>query len=72
MPESAVSSLLAVDAWADGNVGRSPCPGCGSTRFSSWTWVPVDGLKVLTHDGDLICPGDPTFGALAAPVAVAA
>ncbi|MFG2633423.1 hypothetical protein ACGFX8_05565 [Streptomyces sp. NPDC048362] len=22
----------------------------------------IDGLRVLTHDGDLICPNDRTFG----------
>jgi hypothetical protein len=25
----------------------------------------VDGLSVLTHDGDRICPADPTFGSSA-------
>lgn len=45
-------------------LARPACPGCGSDRFPLWTRVPVDGLMVLTHDGDLICPGDPTFGGL--------
>ncbi|WP_274913028.1 hypothetical protein [Streptomyces sp. WZ-12] len=53
--------------WADADAGRAPCPGCGSRRFPSWTRVRVDEVEVLTHDGDVICPGDPTFGALAGP-----
>ncbi|MEU6418447.1 hypothetical protein [Streptomyces spiralis] len=43
-----------------------PCPGC-LTHAPRWTRVRIDGLRVLTHDGDLICPADPTFGALIAP-----
>lgn len=46
------------------------CPGCGG-QFPLWTRVPVDGIAVLTHDGDLICPGDPTFGMLAGPAPLA-
>ncbi|MFF4040666.1 hypothetical protein [Streptomyces sp. NPDC001816] len=42
------------------------CPGC-RTRAPRWAWVSVDGLRVLTHDGDVICPADPTFGAPAVP-----
>ncbi|MGW0632616.1 hypothetical protein [Streptomyces sp. NPDC002758] len=42
------------------------CPLC-QANAPRWTWVPVDGLRVLTHDGDVICPADPTFGALARP-----
>ncbi|MFI6354668.1 hypothetical protein ACIBJF_18895 [Streptomyces sp. NPDC050743] len=38
------------------------CPGCRAYA-PGWVRVPVDGLSVLTHDGDLICPADPTFGA---------
>ncbi|MGI5138567.1 hypothetical protein [Streptomyces sp. CA-106110] len=41
------------------------CPGCRA-HAPGWDRVPVDGLRVLTHDGDLICPADPTFGASAA------
>ncbi|MEU6062935.1 hypothetical protein ABZ864_00125 [Streptomyces sp. NPDC047082] len=39
------------------------CPGC-RTHAPRWTWVRIDGLRVLTHDGDVICPADPTFGGL--------
>ncbi|WP_156721344.1 hypothetical protein [Streptomyces apocyni] len=53
--------------WADVDTGRVPCPGCASDRFPSWTFVQADGLRVLTHDGNTICPGDPTFGALTGP-----
>ncbi|MER6130751.1 hypothetical protein [Streptomyces sp. NPDC001815] len=43
-------------------VGRSSaCPGCGVFAIG-WTRVDVDGLSILTHDGDLICPNDATFG----------
>lgn len=51
---------------------RSPCPGCGE-HAPRWTWVRVDGLRVLTHDGDVICPCDRSFGYTApqpAPVLV--
>lgn len=41
--------------------GRARCPGCRG-QFPSWTWTKVDGLMVLTHDGDRICPGDRSFG----------
>ncbi|MER6451220.1 hypothetical protein ABT270_01015 [Streptomyces sp900105245] len=49
------------------------CPGC-RTHALRWVWVRVDGMRVLTHDGDAICPADPTFGALtvSAPTPVAA
>ncbi|MEV0441069.1 hypothetical protein AB0I46_19250 [Streptomyces spectabilis] len=47
--------------------GRPACPGCGSDRFANWTRIQVDGIEVLTHDGDLICPGDPAFGGLTGP-----
>ncbi|MGW5463351.1 hypothetical protein [Streptomyces sp. NPDC003996] len=40
------------------------CPGCRA-HAPRWTWVAVDGLRVLTHDGDVICPADHSFGALA-------
>jgi hypothetical protein len=43
-----------------------PCPGC-HVHAPRWTWVRIDGLSVLTHDGDVICPADATFGALARP-----
>jgi hypothetical protein len=55
-------SLFAVDVWADGNKGRGPCPGCAG-HFPLWSRVLVnDDFVVLTHDGDVICPADPTFG----------
>ncbi|MEU8752371.1 hypothetical protein AB0C88_18005 [Streptomyces chartreusis] len=49
------------------------CPGC-RTHAPRWAWVSIDGLRVLTHDGDVICPVDRTFGALLGvePVGVAA
>ncbi|MGW1915666.1 hypothetical protein ACWCQS_34285 [Streptomyces sp. NPDC002076] len=37
------------------------CPGC-CAHAPGWARVSVDGLSVLTHDGDLICPDDPNFG----------
>ncbi|GAB2327579.1 hypothetical protein [Streptomyces albogriseolus] len=40
------------------------CPGCRA-HVPGWVRVPVDGMNILTHDGDVICPADPTFGALA-------
>lgn len=40
------------------------CPGCRA-RAPRWARVSVDGLSVLTHDGDRICPADPTFGSSA-------
>ncbi|MFF8454656.1 hypothetical protein ACF06T_09050 [Streptomyces albidoflavus] len=52
-------------SWAD-NTPRT-CPGC-SGRFPVWSYVYEDGLKVLTHDGDTICPRDPHFGGLTGPV----
>jgi hypothetical protein len=42
------------------------CPGC-RVHAPGWVRVPVDGLRVLTHDGDRICPADPTFGASTSP-----
>ncbi|MFI1510114.1 hypothetical protein [Streptomyces sp. NPDC020597] len=42
------------------------CPGCGA-HAPAWTRVPVDGLRILTHDGDLICPRDRHFGYTPAP-----
>jgi len=55
-------------SWIDANVGRAPCPGCRGS-FPSWTWVETGGLRVLTHDGNTLCPGDATFGALTGPEA---
>ncbi|CAM5584768.1 hypothetical protein SALBM135S_04565 [Streptomyces alboniger] len=57
----------AVTARTRRGLPRPACPGCGSDRFPLWTRVPVDGLEVLTHDGDTICPGDPVFGGLTGP-----
>jgi hypothetical protein len=37
------------------------CPGCRE-HAPRWAWVRIDGLRVLTHDGDLICPRDRSFG----------
>ncbi len=42
------------------------CPGCRA-HAPRWTWVRVGGLRVRTHDGDVICPADPSFGALTSP-----
>ncbi|MGW0793853.1 hypothetical protein [Streptomyces sp. NPDC002692] len=51
----------------------SRCPGCGANA-PAWVRVDIDGLSVLTHDGDLICPRDRSFGytPASAPLAVAA
>jgi hypothetical protein len=38
-----------------------PCPGCKGD-FSGWRWVEDGDLRILTHDGDWICPRDRTFG----------
>ncbi|SOD85870.1 hypothetical protein [Streptomyces sp. Ag109_G2-15] len=38
------------------------CPGCRA-HAPRWSRVSEDGLTVLTHDGDLICPADAAFGA---------
>jgi hypothetical protein len=53
------------------------CPGCHA-HAPGWVRVSVDGLSVLTHDGDRICPADPNFGTsavralpVASPVATA-
>ncbi|MXM62343.1 hypothetical protein GR925_02490 [Streptomyces sp. HUCO-GS316] len=43
-----------------------PCHGCRA-HAPRGTWVRIDGLRVLTHDGDVICPADRTFGAFARP-----
>ncbi|MFK0108456.1 hypothetical protein [Streptomyces sp. NPDC091217] len=43
------------------------CPGCGA-HAPAWARVTVDGLRVLTHDGDVICPKDQHFGTGARPV----
>jgi hypothetical protein len=32
--------------------------------------VQVDGVRVLTHDGDVICPSDRAFGYTPAPALV--
>ncbi|MFK0190679.1 hypothetical protein [Kitasatospora sp. NPDC090308] len=45
---------------------RDRCPRC-STRVPAWRWVRADGLRVLTHDGNTLCPADPTFGTLTGP-----
>lgn len=42
------------------------CPGC-RLHAPRWTWVVIDGLRVLTHDGDVICPADRVFDTLSAP-----
>lgn len=52
-------------------LGRpATCPGCG-VHAPAWTRVAVDGLSVLTHDGDVICPNDRHFGATAQPALAA-
>ncbi|MDJ0340366.1 hypothetical protein QMK19_00415 [Streptomyces sp. H10-C2] len=70
-PESAAHSavLRSLSAWSA--FGRPVCPGCKG-RFASWTWVEIDGLRVLTHDGDLICPRDRSFGYPTSPEIVPA
>ncbi|WP_329288407.1 hypothetical protein [Streptomyces sp. NBC_01455] len=46
---------------------RSPhCPACG-THAPAWVRVEIDGLSIVTHDGDLICPRDRSFGYTPAP-----
>lgn len=47
----------------------SACPGCGEFA-PGWTRVDVEGLSVLTHDGDVICPRDRHFGYRPAAVPV--
>ncbi|MFJ7968045.1 hypothetical protein [Streptomyces sp. NPDC096324] len=46
------------------------CPGCRA-HAPSWRWVRIDGLRVLTHDSDLICPNDRAFGYALAPAPLA-
>ncbi|MFG2850229.1 hypothetical protein ACGFZ9_06095 [Streptomyces mirabilis] len=46
------------------------CPGCHK-HAPHWRWVPIDGLRILTHDGDLICPRDRSFGYTPAPAPLA-
>ncbi|MFI6662732.1 hypothetical protein ACIBL8_45390 [Streptomyces sp. NPDC050523] len=46
------------------------CPGC-RVHAPRWAWVLIDGLRVLTHDGDVFCPADRTFGARTAHVPLA-
>ncbi|MGA5343298.1 hypothetical protein ACPCK3_30295 [Streptomyces griseoincarnatus] len=46
------------------------CPGC-CAHAPGWVRVLVDGMNVLTHDGDVICPSDPAFGTLAGPAPLA-
>ena len=53
-------------SWADNTPHPHTCPGC-SGRFPTWSYVLVNGLKVLTHDGNTICPRDPHFGGLTGP-----
>ena len=40
---------------------RDRCPRC-SARVPGWRWVREDGLRILTHDGNIICPNSPAFG----------
>ncbi|MFF4649362.1 hypothetical protein [Streptomyces sp. NPDC001380] len=42
------------------------CPRCLAPA-PGWRWVREGGVRVLTHDGDVICPADPTFGPLTGP-----
>lgn len=62
---AALRARIAVTS--DRGLPRPACPGCGSERFPLWTRVPVDGMEVLTHDGETICPGDPAFGGWTGP-----
>ncbi|MEN1886076.1 hypothetical protein [Streptomyces mirabilis] len=43
------------------------CPGCRA-HAPAWRWVRIDGLRILTHGGDVICPKDRTFGSTPGPV----
>ncbi|MFJ8992989.1 hypothetical protein ACIRQH_21655 [Streptomyces sp. NPDC102279] len=55
----------------DAAPARSPrCPGCGAYA-PAWVRVDIDGLSVVTHDGDLICPRDHSFGYSPAPAPLA-
>ncbi len=64
MPALSSSALL---SWSEMDAPRRDrCPKC-QNRVPGWRWVRVDGLRVLTHDGNTICPKDPTFGALTGP-----
>ncbi|OII60837.1 hypothetical protein BJP40_08205 [Streptomyces sp. CC53] len=57
MPALSSSALL---SWSELEA-RDRCPKC-SARVPAWRWVRLEGLRVLTHDGDLICPKDATLG----------
>lgn len=48
------------------NAPSPVCPGCRA-HAPRWRWVRVDGLRVLTHDGDVICPRDRNFGYATGP-----
>ena len=70
MPARKSSGITSVWNTIDAGLSRPPCPGCKGS-FSRWTRVEFDGVEVLTHDGDTICPKDPTFGFLTGPELVA-
>ncbi|MER7836219.1 hypothetical protein ABTY98_09965 [Streptomyces sp. NPDC096040] len=53
----------------DAPARSASCPGCAA-HAPAWTRVTVDGLRVLTHDGDVICPKDRHFGSGTQPAPV--
>ncbi|MGW6255695.1 hypothetical protein [Streptomyces sp. NPDC055085] len=66
-------SILLSSCWdlLDAALARSPrCPDCGAYA-PAWVRFDIDGLSVLIHDGDLICPRDKSFGYSPAPIALA-
>ncbi|MFF0715568.1 hypothetical protein ACWEVM_11185 [Streptomyces bauhiniae] len=68
MPASVVIASVASSSDSSGSCldlmeRSSVCPGCGQCA-PQWSRVQIDGLRILTHDGDLICPADKTFGYL--------
>ncbi|MCS0639296.1 hypothetical protein NX801_27390 [Streptomyces sp. LP05-1] len=59
MPALSSSALL---SWSELDFPRRDrCPVC-HVQVPAWQWTRVDDLRVLTHDGNVICPKDPTFG----------
>lgn len=64
-----MNALLSWDDLYDGPAVT--CPGCHAYA-PAWRWVREGGVRVLTHDGDVICPADLTFGPLTGPEPVPA
>lgn len=64
--------MNALLSWEDLNDGPAvTCPRCHAYA-PAWRWVREGGVRVLTHDGNVICPADPAFGALTGPEPVPA